>query len=275
MNLQEVELGGGLLELPSRLSVAQINSNYYYSYYSLFESFEYSTSSLSTLPSLTKLRIADSENTLSMTTFVNEEERNTGYFSNLPIKELYIGRDLKCGMDPFNGTAIEKVEFGGKQVYDIGPLPSLKTLVLGENIERISKYLSCPFTDIYIKTNVPPTVSGSFANKTYLYANLYVPIGSMEAYQNAEVWKNFWNIKEWDPSSDATSISSIKDNAGMEIFVEGMSIRIESADNSVPIRVYNASGSLVYQGIERVISVNNAGLYIVLAGEQTKKVMVQ
>ena len=38
--------------------------------------------------------------------------------------------------------------------------------------------------------------------------NVYVPQGSLEAYQNADVWKNFLNLQEGAP----TGIDSAKNN---------------------------------------------------------------
>jgi len=42
----------------------------------------------------------------------------------------------------------------------------------------------------------PPEVSGDFTNNQYMTLNVYVPQGSLSAYQNADIWKNFWNLKE-------------------------------------------------------------------------------
>ena len=38
--------------------------------------------------------------------------------------------------------------------------------------------------------------TAEFASKVYRNATLYVPEGSLELYQAADVWKNFWSIKE-------------------------------------------------------------------------------
>ena len=46
-----------------------------------------------------------------------------------------------------------------------------------------------------------PLETNEFANKVYRNATVYVPEGSLERYQTANVWKNFWTIKEFDPTS--------------------------------------------------------------------------
>ena len=49
----------------------------------------------------------------------------------------------------------------------------------------------------------------SFTNKQYLDLNVYVPKEALKAYQNAEPWKNFWNLQDFDP----TGIESVKSDA--------------------------------------------------------------
>ena len=45
---------------------------------------------------------------------------------------------------------------------------------------------------------IPPTCNNDdfFEDNVYRQATLYVPIGSMESYANADVWENFTNIAE-------------------------------------------------------------------------------
>lgn len=60
----------------------------------------------------------------------------------------------------------------------------------GADMSKFSE-LEC----ITMKGNVPQFIP-TFANVTYLNAKLRVPKGTLRAYQNAEGWKNFWNIEE-------------------------------------------------------------------------------
>ena len=78
---------------------------------------------------------------------------------------------------------------------------SIKSITIDRGVELdageygadMSKYdkLKC----ITMKGNVPQFIP-TFANVTYLNAKLRVPKGTLRAYQNAEGWKNFWNIEE-------------------------------------------------------------------------------
>ena len=48
------------------------------------------------------------------------------------------------------------------------------------------------------------------SNDVYLNSKLYVPKGTIGIYQSSPVWKNFWNIQEFDCKIDA-SIDQISD----------------------------------------------------------------
>ena len=57
-----------------------------------------------------------------------------------------------------------------------------------------------------------PEAFSSFSPMFFIQCTLYVPVGSLQAYKNAEVWKNFKNIVENDftgierPSPDKAKI---------------------------------------------------------------------
>ena len=60
---------------------------------------------------------------------------------------------------------------------------------------------------IYVMSETAPSVSSTcFTNKHYIDAVVYVPNGCLEAYQKADVWKEFWDIREFDP----TGIDDVK-----------------------------------------------------------------
>ena len=53
----------------------------------------------------------------------------------------------------------------------------------------------------------------NFSNSEYLNTNVYVPQEALEAYQKADVWKNFWNLQALEP----TAISATEANYGADI----------------------------------------------------------
>lgn len=88
-------------------------------------------------------------------------------------------------------------------------------------IEDRAFYGCTGLTTIYSMNTVPPTYKGGFENKCYLYATLYVPTGSLEAYQEAEPWKNFWTITEFDPATGIENVtvdSGAGENGEMRIY---------------------------------------------------------
>ncbi len=96
----------------------------------------------------------------------------------------------------------------------------LKTILFSENIDAYGSNVFEGYDAVEtmtVKGSVMPTVpsdkitsitlyspvpleTAEFANKVYRNATVYVPQGSLERYQTASVWKNFWTIKEFDPT---------------------------------------------------------------------------
>ena len=126
------------------------------------------------------------------------------------LKKLSLGRSLSL-VDDYYGYGLAchnltELELTGYVKYFKIYVSSLKNLTIDKGVELdageygadMSKYdkLEC----ITIKGNVPQFIP-TFANATYLNAKLRVPKGTLQAYQNAEGWKNFWNIEEYDPNS--------------------------------------------------------------------------
>ncbi len=74
----------------------------------------------------------------------------------------------------------------------------LEEIVFGKNMSKITLYKnSSNLKAVYVRSSTPPSAEG-FPGKAYIYATLFVPKGSLEAYQSADVWKEFWNIEEYD-----------------------------------------------------------------------------
>ena len=106
----------------------------------------------------------------------NTNEPSWAYNQQKHVKTIEIGRQCTNFTIPAGG---------GNALHNYPPLPSLERIILHNTI--------------------PPTLSAYFTNVQYMGdVQIMVPKGSIETYQNADGWKNFWNITEYDENSSPT-----------------------------------------------------------------------
>ena len=145
----------------------------------------------------------------------------------------------------------------------------LTNVTIGNSVTSIGEeaFVGCTgLTSIQLLSKTPPTVeSGNFAES---HITLYVPVGSLETYQTADTWKNFWDIQEFD----ATAIENIEEvTPAFEITSNG--IQFTAADSKT-VAIYTVAGALVekidsYTGEEITL---NKGVYIVRVDGMTIKI---
>ena len=226
--------------------------------------------------SLKKLRIEDGTETLSLgvNAFTSDykKEVTQGLFYDCPLETLYLGRDLEYDVTPYS---ISSLPFCGKKsitelsigstVTSLITMHQLTSAVYSTNlIEGCSKIMT-----IYSYATTPPRTDG-FTNQQYLDAKVYVPQGSLAAYQAADVWENFWGLQEFDP----TGISGVEAATGLDVSVSDGCIVVDNATGHVT--VYDISGVAVASGNADGGSVSIAvpghGVYIVRVGSKAVKV---
>ena len=105
--------------------------------------------------------------------------------------------------------------------------------------------------NIYCMPTTPPEYDSDFLNENYMNATLYVPVGTLSAYEKVDPWRNFWNIEEYD-------FSGIED------------ITIDDYSNC-PVEIYNLSGNKVGSSKESL----SPGIYIMRQGRKVEKIMIQ
>ncbi len=117
--------------------------------------------------------------------------------------EIYwlVGTDWRSGyLSEVVETTIQTLEIGGTCTEVPLMYQKIENLVLGSNItefdtdslqidelKSIACYAATP-PALYNYDNIPATV--------YTDATVYVPAGSIEAYQAVDGWRGFWNIQE-------------------------------------------------------------------------------
>lgn len=149
---------------------------------------------------------------------------------------------------------------------------SLTSITIPKNVERIGRdaFSQCTnLMEINVESAEPPVVNendGVFNGVNCDNCVLNVPVGSLESYKSADVWKEFINIQE----KDFGGVDGVEDDA-VSVAVKGGSIEISGAGNA-PVEIYNLSGQLVYSGTETTVGGLARGIYIVRVAGQTFKV---
>ena len=125
-------------------------------------------------------------------------------FYGSTIKKMYLGRlfgrvTLIPSFEDLEDIVIgDEIEIVSREYLRDSYFPSLhglRNLTIGSQVSRIETFSS---ENIWIRNPIPPKVDGTLSNNVYLNSKLYVPKGTISVYQNAPVWKNFFNIEEYE-----------------------------------------------------------------------------
>ena len=126
---------------------------------------------------------------------------------------------------------------------------SLKKVTLPSSVIYIGPYafFYCTgLSEIQISSVIPPSLGGSvFSQVDQTKCILYVPSGSLGAYQAADQWKNFTNIVEV-----ATEVNTVK-SAIVKIYpnqaVSILNIDFNHISNYRNLSIYNSLGQKMYE----------------------------
>lgn len=177
----------------------------------------------------------------------------------------------------YNCSSLESLEIPSSVTY-VGTsafygCTNLKSISFGSNIKDIgaNALTKCDnLSEITLFNTVPPSYLTAFTNKQYIDVALKVPHGSLTAYQNADNWKNFWNITEME----ASGISEIKTD-NISILTDANSILITGAEAEDAVTIVGIDGNIRYSGYDRIISGLSTGIYIVKVRDCIRKVIVK
>jgi hypothetical protein len=173
----------------------------------------------------------------------------------------------------FTNVAPTEVYFGRQMDYSVVSHTALETVEFGENATSIASGAFKDGTAIrtVVSRNVtPPTTEDPFDDTTYLDGVLYVPDASIEAYQAADGWKNFWEIK---PLSEYSGVEGIVVDEDVEtISVDNGAISVNSDSQ---VRIVALNGTTVYSGRGEARVNVTPGIYVVIVGNKAHKVAVR
>ena len=107
-------------------------------------------------------------------------------------------------------------------------------------------FRAAPLKEIYASSTIPPiayhtnSYTDTFDADIFNQCTLHVPAGSLQAYKNAEVWKNFKNIVE----NDFTGIERPSPDKA-KIFGNKNSIAFRNIEPGTDISIYDTTGKCI------------------------------
>lgn len=208
------------------------------------------------------------------------------YLNGELIKELIIPQNVKeiynyCFMDCKDIVSViipDNVERIND--YCFIRCDSLETVIIGKNIKHIGEnaFSNCnSITSFYCYSEQVPSTSNNAFDNSLGNAILYVPSASVDAYKEAEPWKNFKQIVAIEGTSSAKSANVnpvlIQANNGI--------ITVEGAEDGECINVYTPAGSQEGTAISqnRLATINThikpGDIAIIKIGTRAVKVMMK
>ena len=161
---------------------------------------------------------------------------------------------------------------------------SLDSIVLPPTLKHIGKsaFMNCTsMKKIYSQAHTPPTCEDAVVFiGVEQDTPVYIPVGTMDSYQNANGWKYFSNFIETENFPDAV-IDIVKDPTTINSRVywsnSNLVIEIDGTHNSpVEYNIYTLDGRLVEQGCVTQAGVTLQiahGAYIVRVADRVHKVL--
>lgn len=229
--------------------------------------------------SLDTLIVGDSRGKLYLG--ADDMERNTKKeFEDSPIRYLYLGSDY-VENSPYGISKFKRVEHLviGDSVSSLTNWPSgnLKTLEIGSNLSKVTDFSKNTTLEyIKVKRTNPPTAMG-FSNYNFINTILYVPRGCKAIYESRAIWKNFWNIQEYDITSNIPQISA----DAVRIQSKDGIISILGVDKEKDVVIYTVSGQIVGSTkvngnqISLITNIKKGEIAIIKIGEKTLKTVMQ
>ena len=146
----------------------------------------------------------------------------------------------------------------------------LTELTLPNGVRSIGDYafVDCSgLSKITSLAEIPPMCGREVfdgVNKTN--CELIVPVISVIAYKQAEVWNEFSNI---------SGFSGVEDTVADGNTIRAIGNQIEISGDFTSVEVYGINGALIYKGKDNVVTVPSAGIYLVHVADKTRKIVVE
>ncbi len=187
----------------------------------------------------------------------------------IPNSVTSIGNSTFCGCSKLTNVTIPNsvTSIGKLAFYDCSGLTSVTIPNSVTSIGSSAFSGRSGLETIYCYWDDPISCAPIFSYNVLENAVLYIPFGRINTYEKVDPWRNFWEIKEMDYSG----IESINGEGAKVAVNEGV-ITIDG--NAGTVRVYSASGQLVYSGTDGRVEGLTKGIYIVTIGHKSIKVII-
>ena len=145
---------------------------------------------------------------------------------------------------------------------------ALRSVMFGASVQTIGDqaFWGCyELSEVYSCAMTPPVCSGIFEQETVM-GTLFIPTDCSDIYSETFPWNAFWTIKELD----SLGVEGVATDE-VEVKAVGGSIVFDSATEA---NIYSSAGILVASGMMTEVELP-AGLYIVVAGGKSHKIIVK
>lgn len=124
---------------------------------------------------------------------------------------------------------------------------------------------------VYCAAEIPPSCSKNGFGEKIHEGTLYVPVGAKSVYEQADPWRNFKNIVEFDFAGiDAVGAAE----SSLTIKIENGRIFVVNKPAESAVKVYSLLGRMVAQTCGDEIVGLPSGIYIVIVGTRSFKVIL-
>lgn len=125
-------------------------------------------------------------------------------------------------------------------------------------------------TAVYCHWDEPLECEPFFTDEVIANATLYVPTGSIDAYESVYPWGKFINIEEKDYSGIAGTPQS---EVTVKVIDGTITVEGGVGTASAPVvEVYSAGGQCVWRGTDSSIGGLPRGVYVIKVGDTVQKV---